>query len=48
MDRAFVSGGREYIHGLGKVGGEFIVILEPERALNIDDMAALAAAHQGA
>ena len=39
---------REYIHGLGKVGGEFIVILEPERALNIDDMAALAAAHQGA
>jgi len=37
---------REYIHGLGKVGGEFIVILEPERALNIDDMAALAAQSQ--
>jgi len=34
---------REYIHGLGKVGASFIVILEPERALNIDDMAALAA-----
>ena len=34
---------REYIRGLGKVGAEFIVILEPERALNIDDMAALAA-----
>jgi len=33
---------REFIHGLGKVGNEFIVILEPERALNIDDMAALA------
>ena len=33
---------REYIHGLGKVGSEFIVIVEPERALNIDDMAALA------
>lgn len=33
---------REFIHGLGKVGSEFIVILEPERALNIDDMAALA------
>ena len=33
---------REYILGLGKVGSEFIVILEPERALNIDDMAALA------
>lgn len=33
---------REYIRGLGKVGSDFIVILEPERALNIDDMAALA------
>ncbi len=33
---------RDYIHGLAKVGAEFIVILEPERALNIDDMAALA------
>jgi purine-binding chemotaxis protein CheW len=34
---------REFIRGLGKVGKEFIVILEPERALNIDDMVALAA-----
>jgi purine-binding chemotaxis protein CheW len=34
---------REFIHGLGKVGGEFLVILEPERALNIDDMAEIAA-----
>lgn len=33
---------REFIRGMGKVDGEFIVILEPERALNIDDMAALA------
>ncbi len=33
---------REFIFGLGKVGTEFIVILDPERALNIDDMAALA------
>lgn len=33
---------REFIRGLGKVGSEFIVILEPERALNIDDMMALA------
>jgi len=33
---------REYIHGLGKVGSEFIVIVEPARALNMDDMAALA------
>jgi len=37
---------REFIHGLGKVGAEFIVILEPERALNIDDMVALAAQQQ--
>jgi purine-binding chemotaxis protein CheW len=39
---------REFIHGLGKVGTEFIVILEPERALNIDDMVALAELHQTA
>lgn len=32
---------REFIRGLGKVGGGFIVILEPERALNIDEMVAL-------
>lgn len=30
---------REFIKGMGKVDGEFIVILEPERALDIDDMA---------
>jgi purine-binding chemotaxis protein CheW len=34
---------RDFIRGMGKVGGEFIVILAPERALNIDDMVALAA-----
>jgi purine-binding chemotaxis protein CheW len=33
---------REFIRGLGKVDSEFIVILDPERALNIDDMVALA------
>ncbi len=33
---------RDYIRGLGKVDGEFIVILEPDRALNIEDMALLA------
>lgn len=33
---------RDFIRGLGKVDGEFIVILEPEHALNIDDMALLA------
>ena len=29
---------REFIRGMGKVKGDFIVILEPERALNVDDM----------
>ena len=33
---------REFIRGMGKVNGEFIVILEPDRALNIDDMAEIA------
>jgi purine-binding chemotaxis protein CheW len=33
---------RDFIRGMGKVDGEFIVILEPERALNVDDMARLA------
>lgn len=33
---------REFIRGMGKVYGDFIVILEPERALDIDDMAAIA------
>jgi purine-binding chemotaxis protein CheW len=29
---------RDYIRGMGKVKGDFIVILDPERALNFDDM----------
>ena len=33
---------RDFIRGMGKVNGEFIVILEPERALSIDDMAGIA------
>ncbi len=33
---------RDFIRGMGKVDGEFIVILEPERALDIEDMALLA------
>ena len=33
---------RDFIRGMGKVGGEFIVILEPERALDVEDMAMLA------
>jgi purine-binding chemotaxis protein CheW len=32
---------REFIRGMGKVYGDFIVILEPERALDIDEMAQL-------
>jgi len=32
---------RDFIHGMGRVGGEFIVILAPERALDIEDMALL-------
>lgn len=32
---------RDFIKGMGKVAGEFIVILEPERALDIEDMAML-------
>lgn len=35
---------RDFIHGMGKVAGQFIVILEPERALDIEDMAGLVAA----
>lgn len=33
---------RDYIRGLGKVDGEFVVILETNRALSIDDMALIA------
>ena len=33
---------RDYIRGMGKVDGAFIVILDLERALNIDDMAQIA------
>ena len=33
---------RDFIRGLGKVDGKFVVILETEHALNIDDMALIA------
>jgi purine-binding chemotaxis protein CheW len=33
---------REFIRGMGKVNGTFIVILEPARALDIDDMVSVA------
>jgi purine-binding chemotaxis protein CheW len=32
---------RDFIRGMAKVDGDFIVILEPERALDIDEMAQL-------
>jgi purine-binding chemotaxis protein CheW len=33
---------RDFVHGIGRVGQDFIVILAPERALDINEMAALA------
>jgi purine-binding chemotaxis protein CheW len=33
---------KDFIRGIGKVGKNFIVILEPEKALSIEDMAMLA------
>lgn len=33
---------RDFIQGMGKVQGAFVVILEPARALDVDDMAGLA------
>lgn len=32
---------RDYIAGLGKVGSEFVVIIDPGKALNIEEMAQL-------
>jgi purine-binding chemotaxis protein CheW len=37
---------RDFIRGMGKVDGAFIVILEPDRALDVDEMAALAEKNQ--
>jgi len=33
---------REFIRGMGKVAGRFLIILEPDKALDIDAMASLA------
>lgn len=33
---------RDFISGMGRVNGAFVVIIEPDRALNIDDMAFIA------
>ncbi len=32
---------RDFIKGMGKVAGKFVIILDPERALNVDEMADL-------
>lgn len=32
---------RDFIRGVGKVEGKFVIILDPERALNVDEMTAI-------
>lgn len=32
---------REFIKGMGKVAGKFVIILDPEKALDVEDMAEL-------
>lgn len=32
---------REFIKGMGKVAGRFVIILEPQKALDVEEMAAL-------
>ena len=32
---------RDFIKGMGKVGNRFVIILEPDKALDVDDMAQL-------
>ena len=39
---------RDYIHGMGKIGSKFVVILDPDRALNSEDMALLVEQAQSA
>lgn len=34
---------RDFIAGMGKVGGKFVIILNPEKALDVEDMARLSA-----
>ncbi len=38
---------RDFIRGMGKVGTRFVVLLEPDRAFDVDEMASLCAASQG-
>ncbi len=39
---------RDFIRGIGKVSGRFVIILEPDRALDVDEMTALCEAAQAA
>jgi purine-binding chemotaxis protein CheW len=32
----------DFIHGMGKVGGKFVIILDTNHVLSVDEMAALA------
>ncbi len=37
---------RDFIRGMGKVADRFVILLEPDRALDVDEMAGLCAAAQ--
>jgi len=37
---------RDFIRGMGKVGARFVILLDPDRAFNVDEMAGLCAAGQ--
>ncbi len=39
---------RDFIRGMGKVASRFVIILEPDRAFDVGEMAALCEATQGA
>ena len=39
---------RDFISGMGKVGGRFVIILEPDKALDVDEMSQLCDASQEA
>ncbi len=36
---------REFINGMGKVGDRFVILLEPDRAIDVDEMAELCSAN---
>lgn len=39
---------RDFIRGMGKVGSRFVILLDPDRAFDVDEMAGLCAAGQQA